>query len=129
MKYFINASSILLITVTCITLPSNESKQALAIGCDTYERVRGEIGSCTGGTTEYSRELWLEEYRVCLEQQLSREIAIYDNKVEAAYAEWDRDSEKDMKLDNISLEDKNIQPLPISEMQSTTYRANSDLCN
>ncbi|MGB5637239.1 MAG: hypothetical protein WBM44_24755 [Waterburya sp.] len=120
----------MLVTIGIITLPSNVAKRTLAIGCDTYERIRGEIGgSCTGGTTEYSRELWLERYRVCLDQQLSREISLYDNKVETSYTEWNKDSEPDIKLDKISLEDKNTPPLSISQMQSSTYRANNDLCN
>lgn len=129
MKYLVHISSIALVTIGTITLPANKSQQALAIGCDTYERIRGEIGSCTGGTTEYSRELWLERYSVCLQQQLSQEIAVYNRETEAAYVEWDKNNQPDVKLENIRLLDDNPQPLSMSKIQSTSYRANTDLCN
>jgi len=129
MRHYTKIIGVMLVTIGIITFPSKETQEVSAIGCDTYERIRGEIGSCTGGTTEYSRELWVERYRVCLKEQLSREIALYDSKVEASYAEWDRNSEQDMNLENISLQDENIQPLAISQMKSSTLRANNDLCN
>ena len=129
MKYLISVTSTVLVAIGIITLPSQEAKKALAVGCDTYERIRGEIGPCTDGTTEYSRELWLERYRVCLDEQLAREISLYDNKVEASYSEWDRSSETVLNLDNISVSDSNPQDLSIPQMRSTTYRSNNDLCN
>jgi|GEM_PF-5443711 len=112
MRHYTKILGVMLVTIGIITFPSKETQ-----------------GSCTGGTTEYSRELWVERYRVCLKEQLSREIALYDSKVEASYAEWDRNSEQDMNLENISLQDENIQPLAISQMKSSTLRANNDLCN
>lgn len=130
MKYLlIHISSVALVTIGTIALPTNISHQALAIGCDTYERIRGEIGSCTGGTTNYNRELWLERYSVCLKQQLSTEIATYNNQTEASYVEWDKNNKPDMNLENIALLDQNTEPLAISQMQSTTNPANDDLCN
>lgn len=129
MKYFTNISSVILVTVGIITLSRGEMKKAVAVGCDTYARITGDIGRCTGGSTEYSRERWLERYSVCLRQQLSREIDVYDDKVAAYYAEWNADSEKNRDLETITFRDKNIQPISISQMESSTYRANAELCN
>lgn len=112
-----------------MTISATKSPEAFGIGCDTYERIRGEIGSCTGGTTEYGRELWLERYRVCLQQQLSREIAIHNRQTQASYIEWDKNNQPDMKLENIRLLDENQQPINVSKIQSRSYQANTDLCN
>ncbi|MEM7758531.1 MAG: hypothetical protein AAF298_10455 [Cyanobacteria bacterium P01_A01_bin.40] len=129
MKCVANISSILLLTIGIITFPLNVVEPAIAIGCDTYERIRAELGSCTGGTTEYSRELWLERYVVCLEQQLAREVTIYDRKIGASYAEWNQDSATGIDLDRVSLQEEAVPPLTVSQSQSAAYRRNKDLCN
>ncbi|MGF1590696.1 MAG: hypothetical protein ACFCU7_15930 [Pleurocapsa sp.] len=112
-----------------ITLPSGEAKKALAIGCDTYYRVTGQIAGCSDISTEFTREVWLERYGVCLQQQLLQEISIYNDQLETDYAEWNKDSEQNVNFHNISLQDKNTPPLSLSKTQSATYQRNADFCN
>ena len=76
MEYLTNIPSIVLLTLSIIALPSNKAKKALAVGCDTYYRITGQIAGCTEASTENARELWLERYSTCLEIQLSQEISI-----------------------------------------------------
>lgn len=124
MKYCLNLLGIGLITVTTILI-ANETK-VLAIGCDTYYRVTGEIAGCTDVSTEKARETWLEKYSICIEQQLAEEITIYKGKLQTYYAEWEsEDSDLDLDFDRISLSDTDTSSRSI---YSTTYRGNAD-CN
>ena len=130
MKYLKGISSIMLWTIGIVVLPSNEVvKKALAIGCDTYYRVTGQIGGCTDASTEDARELWLERYSVCLQQQLSREISIHKSKVDIYYAELDKDPQQNIRFEEIVLQDEEIAPFSVTDTQSTTYRGNADFCD
>ncbi|MEM7591258.1 MAG: hypothetical protein AAF383_07030 [Cyanobacteria bacterium P01_A01_bin.83] len=129
MKYIASISTATLLAIGIVTVPYIKAEQAIAIGCDTYERVRGTITNCTSGTTEYGRELWLERYVVCLEQQLSTEIAVYYDKRGTYYAEWDQGTEAGMTIDNVAFQDEIVPPLTVNQNQSKAYRRNKDLCN
>ena len=129
MKYLANISKIVLTTISIIILPTNEAKNALAIGCDTYYRVTGQIAGCSDVSTENARELWLERYSFCLQQQLSREISIYKSKAEIYYAKLDKNSSSNIRFEDITLQDEDIAPLSLSQNQGTTYRGNADFCN
>lgn len=129
MKYVVNISTIALVTMSLVSLTGIKTEQAIAIGCDTYERVTGDFGNCNGGSTQYARQLWLERYVVCLEQQLTREIAIYNTKVEPYYAEWNPESNEGLEIDQISFQNETVPPLSLSQSQSSAYRRNKDLCN
>ncbi|HEY9769080.1 MAG TPA: hypothetical protein V6C71_11395 [Coleofasciculaceae cyanobacterium] len=121
MKYAANLSSIIFVTFGIIAFPLNETKRALAIGCDTYYRVTGQIAGCSDLSTEFAREVWLERYSVCLQQQLSREISIYNNQLETYYTKWNKDAEQNITLNNISFQEQNTSPLSLSQTQSATY--------
>jgi hypothetical protein len=129
MEYLTNIPSILLLTFSIIALPSSTAKKTLAIGCDTYYRITGQIAGCTEASTENARELWIQRYSVCLQQQLSREISVYKGKLEIYYAQWEeKDSNQNIKLDDISLQNSNTSSFSLSETKSTTYRGNADFC-
>ena len=132
MKYLASISSIVMV-IGIVALPLGKVKNAFAVGCDTYQRISGDIGICKGGTTEYSRQRYIERYSICLQQQLSREIAFYDNNIENYYAEWNKDSPPDRDLETITFKDKNIEPISGNDMQidemQLSNQANADLCN
>ena len=116
-------------TLSLITLSSSKVKTVLAIGCDTYYRVTGQIAGCNDVSTEDAREAWLEKYKVCLQQQLSREISIYDSKLQTYYAENDQDAESNIQFNDISPQEQNIPSLSFSQSQSSSYRGNADFCD
>ena len=127
MEYLTNISSIVLLSFSMIALPSSTAKKTLAIGCDTYYRITGQIAGCTEASTENARELWLERYSTCLEIQLSREISIYKNRITTYYAE-DRENSQPNLASDMSLED-NPTSFSISSRQGATYRGDADLCD
>ena len=118
---------VILLAISAIALPSNQTT-AVAIGCDTYYRVTGQIGGCSDASTEDARELWLQKYSFCLEQQLFREISIYKSKVEIYYAELDK-AGSNLRFEDITLKDEDIPSLSLLQSQYTTYRGNADFCN
>ena len=128
MKIRASISRILLITIGIVALPSDEAEKVLAIGCDTYYRVTGQIAGCSDLSTENANE-WLEKYSFCLQQQLSREISIYKSKAEIYYAELDKNSSSNIRFEDITLQDEDIAPLSLSQNQAATYRGNADFCN
>ena len=129
MEYLTNIPSIVLLTLSIIALPSNKAKKALAVGCDTYYRITGQIAGCTEASTENARELWLERYSTCLEIQLSQEISIYKNKITTYYAEGRENSEPNLAFDTLTLEDNHTSSFPILLKRSVGYRGNADFCN
>ena len=128
MKIRASISRILLITIGIVALPSDEAEKVLAIGCDTYYRVTGQIAGCSDLSTENANE-WLEKYSFCLQQQLSREISIYKSKAEIYYAELDKNSSSNIRFEDITLQDEAIAPLSLSQNRATTYLGNADFCN
>ena len=128
MKYLTNIFSIMTVAIVTITLPSNKTKRALAIGCDTYYRVTGQIGGCSDVSTENARELWLKRYSACLKIQLAEEISIYKSKAEIYYAELDKNTEQNIRFEDIVLKDEDIPSLSLSQSQWATYSGNADFC-
>ena len=102
-------------------------KKVLAIGCDTYYRVTGQIAGCTDISTEKAQEAWLEKYSVCIEQQLLEAITVYQGKLKTYYAQWEsEDSESNLDFDRLSTPDTESLSRSIS---STTYRGDADFCD
>ena len=125
MRYCFNLLSFSLITVgTVVLLTTN--KKVLAIGCDTYYRVTGQIAGCTDVSTEKAQELWLEKYSICLEQQLAKEISLYKSQLRTYHAQWDlEDSNSYLEFGNVSFSDLDTSP----SLSTTTYRGNAEFCN
>ena len=131
MKYSTYSSdllSLILIAINTVSFSLVKEKRVLAIGCDTYYRVTGQIGGCSDVSTEDARDLWIQRYSVCLQQQLSREISIYQGKVDIYYAELDKNPQQNIRFEDIVLQDEDIAPISVSQTQSTTYRGNADFC-
>ena len=127
MRYCFNLLSISLIAVGMAISLATDKTKVLAIGCDTYYRVTGQIAGCTDVSTEKAQEAWVQKYSICLEQQLAKEISIYQGKLRTYYAEWESEgSERDLEYDRVSLPDIDTSSLSIS---STTYRGNADFCD
>ena len=130
MKHSTFINSVIFITFSIIALPLSGAKKALAIGCDTYYRVTGQIAGCSDTSTEKAEEQWRERYSICLEIQLSQEISIYRNKMATYYAQQNRNFEQNVALNNLSSpEDKNTSSLSVSLRQSASYSGDADFCN
>ncbi|MEL6439506.1 MAG: hypothetical protein AAFQ80_09665 [Cyanobacteria bacterium J06621_8] len=131
MKHIIDTTAITVFAVGIIAIPSINIKQAIAIGCDTYERVTGDFGNCNGGSTEYARQLWRERYVVCLEQQLSQAIVFYNSNsnVQLYYDGWNQGAGEELDLEELSFQNETVPPVSISKSQSSAYRRNLDLCD
>ena len=124
MKYYCNLLSFGLIIFTTYILQEN-SKKVLAIGCDTYYRVTGQIAGCTDISTEKAQELWLEKYSVCLEQQLIEEISIYRSELKIYHAQWNsKNSNPYLEFNDISFSD-----LDIPSSLSTTIDREAEFCD
>ena len=125
MKYYCNLLSFGLVTVGTVMLLTTSTK-VLAIGCDTYYRVTGQIAGCTDVSTEKAQELWLEKYSVCLEQQLIREISVYRSQLRTYYAQWNsEDSNRYLEFNDISFSDLDTSP----SLSTTTYKGNAEFCD
>ena len=122
--------SIICMTIGIDVLLANEFRQTLAIGCDTYYRVTGQISGCSDVSTEDARELWIERYSNCLEIVVSQEIFIYKNKMTTYYAKQNENPQQNLVLDSSSfLENKNTLPLTISLRKSSNYQGNATFCD
>ena len=125
MRYCCNLLSFGLVTVGTVMLLTTSTK-VLAIGCDTYYRVTGQIAGCTDVSTEKAQELWLEKYSVCLEQQLIREISVYRSQLRTYYAQWNsEDSNRYLEFNDISFSDLDTSP----SLSTTTYKGNAEFCD
>ncbi|MDJ0573284.1 MAG: hypothetical protein QNJ53_30205 [Pleurocapsa sp. MO_192.B19] len=121
--------SFILIAASAIAFSAIKEAKVLAVGCDTYYRVTGQISGCSSWSTEDARNIWLEKYSACLEQQLSIAIADYNQKLPDYYAQWQEDgSTPNIKLDDISLQDLDKPSLSLSEAATTTYSGSADFC-
>lgn len=124
MRYYCNLLNFGLIIFTTLVLPMN-SQKVLAIGCDTYYRVTGQIAGCTDISTEKAQELWLEKYSVCLEQQLIKEISIYTSQLKIYHVQWNlKNSNPYLEFNDISFSDLDIPP-----SLSTTIDREAEFCD
>ena len=112
--------------ITLAAISAIDKQKVLAIGCDTYYRVTGQIAGCTDISTEKAQEAWLEKYSVCIEQQLLEAITVYQGKLKTYYARWESESDLDLDFDRFSFPDLDSLSRSIS---STTYRGNADFCD
>ncbi|MEL6928385.1 MAG: hypothetical protein AAFO95_07110 [Cyanobacteria bacterium J06600_6] len=125
MRSCFNLLGISIITAATAMSTTDRAK-VLAIGCDTYYRVTGQIAGCTDISTEKAREAWIQKYSVCLERQLNKEIVLYRGKLQTYYAEGQpEDGQQDWEFDRPSFSNIDRDDLSIS---STTYRGNADFC-
>lgn len=131
MKYIVSISSAALLSLGIISSPLIETEQAIAIGCDTYERVTGDFGNCKGGSTQYARQLWMEKYVVCLQQQLSQEVTLYNqnSNVQVYYDDWNQGSGEKLDLNQISFENETLPTMSMPQSQLSAYQSNLELCN
>lgn len=114
--------------ITLAAISAIDKQKVLAIGCDTYYRVTGQIAGCTDISTEKAQEAWLEKYSVCIEQQLLEAITVYQGKLKTYYARWESESESDLDLDFDRFSFPDLDSLSRS-ISSTTYRGNADFCD
>lgn len=132
MRTYYDLSAISAIAFSTIVFLAVDKNKVAAIGCDTYYRVTGQIAGCTDVSTEKAQEAWIEKYSVCLERQLTKEIAVYRGKLQTYYAEWQPETKKqNWKFDRLAFTDTNASDLDTSSLSisSTTYRGNADFCD
>lgn len=130
MKLPIDISGFIFITISLVVLPGNITQKALAVGCETYYRVTGEIAGCSDISTERPRQQWLERYSICLEIQLAQEISEHKDKMTAYYARQNRNSQQDTDVDSwLSVDDRNPWSLSTSVEKSARDGGDTDFCN
>ena len=130
MKYSSRVISLILISIGMFAFPEIKTEKALAIGCDTYYRVSGNISGCSDISTDYARNLWIEKYSACLEQQLLTAIIDHNSKLPNYFAQWQKNKglEPDMKFEDISSKYLDSSFLNLSERRSRIYKGLSDFC-
>jgi|GEM_PF-3629631 len=125
MRYCLNLLGFGLIMASTAIYFSSDRQKALAIGCDTYYRVTGQIAGCTDVSTENAQDAWLEKYSICLQLQLTEAMEIYKGKLSTYYAEWDSEDLERNSFDNSFFSELDTS----SPSLSTTYRGNTDFCD
>lgn len=130
MKYSSHVISLILLSIGILAFPGIKTEKAEAIGCDTYYRVSGNISGCSDISTDYARNLWIEKYSACLEQQLLTAIIDYNRKLPNYYAQWQKNKglEPDMEFEDISSKYLDSSFLNLSERRSRIYKGLSDFC-
>lgn len=71
-----------------IALAIGKGETVLALGCETQQRISGEISGCNSISTQDLVEINLEKYKACIEELLDMEIANYKNNRGEYYATW-----------------------------------------
>ncbi|MEM6611029.1 MAG: hypothetical protein AAF652_02030 [Cyanobacteria bacterium P01_C01_bin.72] len=126
MKNYFSLFSPTLVAINTAVFTLADIPQVSAIGCDTYYRVTGEIAGCTDISTEKAREVWLEKYNICLEQQLTEEISLYESQSRTYFSNWQYEgSEQDFTSGDTSWQDLEISSPSLS---TETYQGNDDFC-
>ena len=84
----IKGSAIIQATFWVIALAVGQGERVLALGCDTQQRVSGEISGCNSISTQDWGEISREKYEACIEQQLEVALADYKQDRWDYYTTW-----------------------------------------
>ena len=89
MKYYLNLTGCILIVVCAIASVFGPVQSTFALGCDTQERISGNIGNnCGHISTEDLFNIRIEKRKTCIDAQLTVAIADYNNNWGVYYTQW-----------------------------------------
>ena len=105
-NHSVNKGSAITIAFWVIALTVGQGENVLALGCNTQQRISGEIGGCNSISTQDWGEISREKYSACIEQQLEVALADYKQDRWDYYTTWQWQEEQ-------TEESRTAQPIPI----------------
>ncbi len=82
------ASALIKFIVWVIALAVSQRGIVFALDCETQQRISGEISGCNSISSQDLREISIERYGACIEQQIEVAIADYKQNRWDYYTTW-----------------------------------------